>query len=331
MKMTATLLLLCTPAVAWAQGTEENHRKVYDATVDSVVAIRAMAPLGERSGSGVFLTKEGLIITSYSVVPEGSTKIRIWTKGPRQYTGEIVATSKRDEVTLVKVLPRDAKTALPPFKPMVFGDSSKTQQGDVSYTLGNASNSLINDDSPSFNVGVISATYRLNKERANSSYVGAVFETTAAVNVGIEGGPLLNGKGEMIGMVTLNYSPSRFLGAAIPWQFLKDPVALLKDNPGKNPGGDGPDVPQGEGAFGATVADKGGKVTITAVEKGGAAEAAGLTEGTVILAVGDVALKTSADFAAKIKGLEAGTRIYLKVVIDGLEDKVTIELLGKKK
>jgi S1-C subfamily serine protease len=330
MKTTAALLLLLLPAFAWAQGTEENHRKVYDATVDSVVAIRAMAPLGERSGSGVFLTKEGLILTSYSVVPEGSTKIRIWTKGPRQYTGEIVATSKRDEVTLVKVLPKDAKTALPAFKPIVFGDSSKVQQGDVSYTLGNASNSLINDDSPSFNVGVISATYRLNKERANSTYVGAVFETTAAVNVGIEGGPLLNGKGEMVGMVTLNYSPSRFLGAAIPWQMLKDPVALLKDNAGK-PVGDGPDVPQGEGVFGATVADKGGKVTITAVEKGGAAEAAGLTEGTTILAVGDVALKTAAEFATKLKGLEAGTRIYLKVVIDGLEDKVTVELQGKKK
>jgi S1-C subfamily serine protease len=329
MKPLALLLALAAPALAWGQGTDKNHQKVYDAAVDSVVALRGMAPLGERSGSGILLSKEGLILASYAVIPEGSTRIRVWTKGPRQYEAEIVATSKRDEITLLRIKPKDPKNP-PTFKPATFGDSSKVQVGDVAYTLGNASNSMINDDSPSFNVGIISSQYRLSEPRADSPYVGPVFETSAAVNVGIEGGPLLDGEGRVIGMVTLNYSPHRFLGAAIPWNLMKDQVELLKD-PRTSGQATADPVEAGEGTFGATVADKGGRVVIEAVEKGGAAAAAGLEPGMAILAVGDVRVKTAKEFLDKIKGLEAGTKVFLKIEIDGLEDKATVELLRKKK
>ncbi len=311
------------------QGSQENHQKVYDLNVESVVAIRGMAPLGERSGSGVILTKEGHILCSYAVVPQGSTKVRVWTKGPRQYDAEIVNHSKADEITILKIKPKEGQK-LPEFKPVTCADSSKSQQGDTVYTLGNASNSIINDDSPSLNVGIFSGTYRLAEPRANSTYVGTVLETTAAVNIGIEGGPLLNADGKMIGMITLNYSPSRFLGAAIPWNTLKDPVALLMD-PRNAKVTDTPDVPAGEGSFGATIADKDGKVVVTAVEKGGAADLAGLTPGTIILAFGDMPVKNAAELLGKLKGLEAGTKVYFKVNIEGLDDKVTVELAGKKK
>ena len=316
-------LLLC-------QGSQENHQKVYDSTVESVVAIRAMAPLGERSGSGVFLSKEGHILCSYAVVPQGSTKIRVWMKGPRQYDAEIVNVSKADEITILKIKPKEGQK-LPEFKPMPCVDSSKAQQGDTVYTLGNASNSIINDDSPSLNVGIFSGTYRLSEPRAGASFVGTVIETTAAVNIGIEGGPLLNADGKMIGMITLNYSPNRFLGTAIPWSTLKDPVALLMDPRNAKTTTTEPEAPTGEGSFGATFEDKNGKVVVTAVEKGGAAEMAGITAGTIIIAFGDKPVKDAAELLGRLKGLEAGTKVYFKVNIDGLDDKVTVELAGKKK
>ena len=59
---------------------DDAHKRVYQKTVDSVVAIRALAPLGERSGSGVILSKEGLILTSYAACPVGATNIRVWVK-----------------------------------------------------------------------------------------------------------------------------------------------------------------------------------------------------------------------------------------------------------
>src|SRR5688572_6277713 len=83
------VLLLLTP-----QAQDEAHRAVYEKAVDSVVAVRAMAPLGERSGSGVVLSKDGFILTSYSTCPEKSEDIRVYLRGPRLLTGRIIGTSR---------------------------------------------------------------------------------------------------------------------------------------------------------------------------------------------------------------------------------------------
>src|SRR5471032_2617414 len=58
--LAAAFLIDCsTPS--WSQATDDAPRAVYRKTADSVIAVRAMAPLGERSGSGVILSKEGLL------------------------------------------------------------------------------------------------------------------------------------------------------------------------------------------------------------------------------------------------------------------------------
>src|SRR5688572_23717476 len=209
-------------ALAAAQGVDDSHRRVYEKVSRSVVAVRALAPLGERSGSGVVLSADGLLLTSYAVCPESSTNIRVWLPGPRKVLAEIVACSKRDEITLLRVA---AKT---PLAPLELGSSAGLRPGQVSYTLGNAANSIILDDQPSFNAGVVSASYRLHEPRAGSLYVGQVFETTAAVNVGMEGAPCLDVQGRMTGLVTLNYSPSRFLGVAVPMDEIKPVIDRLR-------------------------------------------------------------------------------------------------------
>ena len=100
-------VLAGSPAFAQDK-TDETHRKVYEETRDCIVAIRVMAPMGTRSGTGVFIDDEGTILTSYSVCPEGSTELRVWASGPRLYTYkkeevEIIGHSKKDEVTRLRV------------------------------------------------------------------------------------------------------------------------------------------------------------------------------------------------------------------------------------
>src|SRR5204863_7129210 len=120
--LAAALLLICAGALS-AQSADDAHKRVYRTVVDSVVAVRALAPLGERSGSGVVLTKDGLLLTSYAVCPDGATNIRVWAKGPRLYTAEIVATAKKDELTLLRVKPRGE------LKPIELGESGKIRTG----------------------------------------------------------------------------------------------------------------------------------------------------------------------------------------------------------
>lgn len=302
---------------------ENPHRLVYEAAADSVVAVRATVLGGERSGTGVVWSADGLVLASYAIVPEGSKNVRVWTKGPRRYAAEVVGFSKRDELTLLKILPKGE------LRPLALGDSRKARIGDVVYTLGNAANSMINCDEPSLNVGVISATYTLDAPRANAHYTGIAIETTAAVNVGMEGAPLLNAAGQMIGFVTLNYSPHRFLGCAIPLEHLKPVVARLTRPRDPETTSD-PTPEEGEADFGAEVVDDGGKLRIRAVAAGGPAELAGLRAGIVILSAGERVFKNAAEFAAYILELGPGALLALKVDDEGLIDEVRVQLERKK-
>ena len=308
---------LVLPVLLAAQAGEAAHRKAYDKAAPSVVAVRALAPLGERSGSGVVLSEDGLILTSYAVCPEGSKRIRVWTRGPRLHEAEFVAGSRRDEIALLRIKPKA------PLAPIELGRSSGLRIGQRSYTLGNAANSIILDDQPSFNVGIVSGLYRLPEDRAGGAYVGNVLETTAAVNVGMEGAPCLDPDGRMVGLVTLNYSPSRFLGAAIPVDEFRPVVERLRAAaapPVEDP------TPAGAGSLGARFRDDAGRVVLDDVEKGGAADRAGLQKGDVVLEVAGKPVKNAAEAAERLRGLEAGTVVPFKVDLGGKAEEVPLTL-----
>jgi len=316
----AAAIALAASAPSWAQATDDAPRAVYRKTADSVVAVRAMAPLGERSGSGVILSKDGLLLTSYAACPDGATQIRVWVKGPRLYTAEIVATSKKDELTLLRIKPRGE------LSPIELGDSGSVRVGQVSYTLGNAANSIILDDQPSFNVGIVSAVYRLAEERANSTYTGPVIETTAAVNVGMEGAPCLNADGKMVGFVTLNYSPHRFLGTAIPIDEIRPVIERLRKGSAETPEA----APAGEGWLGLKVRAEAGRLLVESVDKDGPADIAGFGKGDAILAVGNTPVNSLRDFEDSLKALEAGSIVWIKGDFGGKVEVVKITLEKKK-
>jgi serine protease Do len=320
LRIASFVLMLPACAGPLAAQADEAHKRVYKQVVDSVVAVRSMATLGERSGSGVVLSKDGLILTSYAVCPDGATNIRVWVKGPRLYTAELVATSKKDELAILRIKPRGE------LKAVELGESGRVKPGQVSYTIGNAANSIILDDQPSFNVGVVSAVYRLSDERANSTYTGPVIETTAAVNVGMEGAPCLDGDGRMIGFVTLNYSPHRFLGTAIPIDELRTVIERLK-KPGVPVA---EELPAGEGWIGLKVRTEGGKVVVDSVDKDGPAEIAGLGKGDVILQVANTPVKSTKEFEDVLKGLEAGSIVWFKADVAGRVETFKVTLEKKK-
>jgi serine protease Do len=320
--MTIAAILAATAGSAEArQASQENHRAVFVKAVDSVVGIRAMAPLGERSGTGVVVSKDGYIVTSYATVPEGSEQIRVYLHGPRLLIGKLVGTSRAHELSLIKVEPKSELV------PIEFGDSAGVKPGDVSYTLGNAAHCIIDNDAASLGVGIISGAYTLRVARANSTYTGPVLETTAAVNIGMEGSPLLDGKGRMVGFVTLNYSPSRFLGNAIPVNPLKPVLERLRGPDGGTP----TTVPESQepGYLGVTVGDKQGRVSVESVEAGSPAARAGISKGTILTALGGTSLKDAAEFRSRLKELKEGDLIFIKVEDDGLAAELKITL-GKK-
>jgi S1-C subfamily serine protease len=316
----ATALIIA--ALAPTQDEDKAHAAVAEKVRPSLVAVRSLAVLGERSGTGVFLDEEGLIMTSYWIVPEGASNIRVWTHEPKLYTAEVVAHSKPDEITLIRIKPK-GKTA-----PITTSRSSKVKIGEVSYTYGNAYNSYINDNSPAFNFGIISGFYNLKEAKANSYYKGWVFESTAAVNWGMEGAPLLNSKGKMIGMITLNYSPHRWLGNAIPIDALTARIAQLVR---ERKVADTPDALEGAGYIGMTVKQEGDKVVADVIDPNGPAQAAGIRKGDAIVKARGREIKSAAEFDAALKDLKAGDLIWITVDFGGLSQEVKIELTAPPK
>jgi serine protease Do len=208
-------LLLASPAIAAdnhfakpdpARIHIEFHKKVAPA----IVAVRGP----DRSGTGIVISEDGLILTS-SYLTGDSVSVRVWLPGNRRVNGRVIFSKQDKEIALVKI---EAKEKLPFLK---LGDSDKLQIGERIYTIGNVQGSIEVDAQAALSVGVLSGRFDLTETYGGHTYQGPVLETTAAVNRGLSGGPFLNRDGEVVGLVTLNYSRNNWSGLAIPVNVVK--------------------------------------------------------------------------------------------------------------
>lgn len=168
---------------------------------------RGMRPPGDRfqegTGSGFILSPDGHILTNSHVV-EGTDTVQVILKDGRRYDGRVLGTDSVTDVAVVKI---DA-TDLPI---VTIGNSEKLSPGEWAIAIGNP---LGLDNSVT--VGIISATGRSSTDVGVPDKRIGFIQTDAAINPGNSGGPLLNAKGEVIGMNTAIISGAQGLGFAIP-------------------------------------------------------------------------------------------------------------------
>ena len=155
------------------------------------------------TGSGFILNKQGQIITNAHVV-EGADTVTVVLKDGRQFEGKVIG---RDPVTDVAVVKIDADN-LPTVK---LGDSERLAPGDWAIAIGNP---LGLDNTVT--TGIISAVGRSSSDVGVPDKRVDFIQTDAAINPGNSGGPLLNDKGEVIGVNTAILQGAQGLGFAIP-------------------------------------------------------------------------------------------------------------------
>ncbi len=211
------------PAVA-------SEKSFYDRVSSAVVAITCRQGNVYHYGSGVLIDPSGLILTSATVVPRRALDLRIYLAGGRQSRGTVLFTSADEEVALVRLqkidrLVEDVTAGLPHLK---MGDSCAVRLGDPVFTLGNSFRSIETDDQVCLAAGVVSGLFRLDDNLSQSKYVGPAIETSAALNNGVDGGPLVNERGEIVGLLSLNYSRVRWLGTAVPINELKPLISRYR-------------------------------------------------------------------------------------------------------
>jgi S1-C subfamily serine protease len=262
------------------------------------------------TGSGVIVSADGRVITNAHVV-SGAQEVEVTLKDGRTLTGKVVGL---DSVTDVAAIQLEAQ-ALPT---VVLGNSDNLIPGQWAIAIGNP---LGLDNTVT--AGIISAIGRSSQEVGVPDKRVNFIQTDAAINPGNSGGPLLNDKGEVIGINTAIRADAQGLGFAIPIETAERIAEQLfakgkADHPflGIQMVDLSPKVKESINADADTnlkvTRDQG--VLIRRVAAGSPAEQAGLQRGDIIQTINSSPITTSAQVQAKVESSRIGEVLRIEVL-----------------
>jgi putative serine protease PepD len=194
---TSTAVPATTVSASTSTGTRRNvsstalsATKIYERDSTGVVAIKAVTADGEDEGTGIVLDEQGLILTNDHVIA-GATSLTVDASGSSKTTrnATIVGEEANQDLALIRVNPSGLG-----LKPLTLASSSSLQVGDAVYAIGNPYGL-----EETLTKGIVSALNREISAPDGSKITGAI-QTDAALNPGNSGGPLLNERGEVIGV-----------------------------------------------------------------------------------------------------------------------------------
>jgi serine protease Do len=163
-------------------------------------------------GSGIVISEDGYILTNEHVI-SGAEELKVTLTSGMEYQGEVVGQDLASDLAVIKIDSKDL-----PFAKL--GDSDDLIIGEWAIALGNPFGYLLDDPNPTVTVGVISALNRdIKRDDEQERVYRGMIQTDAAINMGNSGGPLVNARGEVIGINTFIFSTSRGsegIGFAIP-------------------------------------------------------------------------------------------------------------------
>ncbi len=266
-------------------------------------------------GAGFFLSSDGYILTNNHIV-ENATKVKITTLQGEDFAGKIVGTDPKTDIALLKIEGKNL-----PF--VELGDSAQLKVGEWVLAIGNPFGL-----EHTVTAGIVSAKGRQLGVGANVPEYQDFIQTDAAINRGNSGGPLVNMKGEVIGITSNILAPAGGnigLGFAIPSNLARKVVTQLKEKGRVVRGKIGvtiTDITEDEKeAF--KLKDKNGAL-VNSVEKGGPADKAGIKPYDVIIAVNGEKVKDPSDLKMKIADVQPGKKVNITVVRDGKELTLTV-------
>ena len=215
-------LIAAIAMIGFAQADEAERsgaRAIADATLACTVGIRCEGADAfiNHSGTGIVVSPSGHILTATSVVPPGARKIRVTFPGFVVRDATIVAVDEKLAAALIKV---DAEGSLP----FLSLARELPAVGTTGYTAADVENALLTNGRASFSRGVVSGIYDV-PSHPEAAYSGKAIETTAAVNPGSDGGPLVDEAGRVCGLITLGTLPLRWQGTAVPMTVLVERFA----------------------------------------------------------------------------------------------------------
>jgi serine protease Do len=265
------------------------------------------------SGSGVVISPDGEILTNNHVIEgaQGSDdkpQIEVKLSDGRTFNGRILGRDKELDIALVKIDADHLSFAK-------LGDSDKVKVGEWVVAIGNPLGL-----EHTVTHGIISA-----KGRRLDAGLGAYLQTDAAINRGNSGGPLLNLRGEVLGINTLIRADGQNIGFAVPISEVTRILKYLRSGQPVSRGYLGIQLTQLSGAFQEALGAKDG-VVVSSVEPGAPADKAGLQRLDVITGVDGQTVTSPDDLVSAIASRRSGETVKLDILRDGKSRTVAVKL-----
>jgi len=277
-------------------------------------------------GSGFVISEDGMILTNKHVVLDEEADYTVLTNDGRKFQAKVLAKDSIQDLAILKIEKTEG------LKPVKLGDSDKLQIGQTVIAIGNVLGEFRN----SVSVGVISGLGRTVTASGGGliETLEDVVQTDAAINKGNSGGPLLNLKGEVIGINTAMVLEAQNIGFAIPvnkakkdieqvktlgkivYPFLGVRYILINEKIQKEN-----NLPVNYGVW--VQRGSGGE---PAILSGSVAEKVGLKEGDIILEFNGEKITTENTLAKIIMKYNPGDKVVLKILRDGEEKNIQVTL-----
>ena len=277
----------------------------------------------DSGGSGFIISDDGYILTNHHVV-EDADRVEVRLPGDRQdYRAEVVGTDPATDLALLKI---DARESLPVIP---LGDSERIRVGEWVMAIGNP---YIWDHT--LTVGVVSAKGRQLPGMGRDTSFDNFIQTDAAINFGNSGGPLLNLRGEAIGINTAISPQGQGIGFAIPINMAKQIMDQLKEHGRVSRGYLGISIvdiaqlPAEEREYFGLAEARG--AFVQSVTDGLPAERAGVEHGDAIIAVDGKKIDSSAELISEITRRAPNQKVELEVLRDGRPLTLSAQLVDRQ-
>lgn len=295
--------------------------EVYQRMSGATVTVLATDARDNTSmGTGILLTEDGYFVTNAHVVA-GAVSCMIALDVGVTYEAKLVGYAPGQDIAVLKAVDAEGLT------PAEFCDSDYCVVGETTYAIGNPLNLNLRG---TFTNGMLSG---LEREMELDGNTLTMLQTTAAVNNGNSGGPLINACGQVIGIVTMKMSQNAYgaeasvegLGFALPTSqvaYVVNDILAYGEFRG---------IP----TFGFTILTEYGEdgsshVTVRSVELGLGAEAAGVQPGDILLAADGHTIRENWDLLDYRRQLHVGDTVDLTILRDGQELHCFVTLTATK-
>lgn len=266
-------------------------------------------------GSGFIIDRKGYIVTNNHVV-ENADQIKVKLANGKEFDAKIVGRDPKTDLALIKIA---ASSDLVPLK---IGDSNALKVGTWVVAIGSPFGL-----EQTVTAGIVSAKGRILGSGPYDDFI----QTDASINPGNSGGPLLNMKGEVVGINTAIIASGQGIGFAIPINLADGIIAQLKTSGEVTRGWLGVGIQDltPELAEYYKVKDKKG-VLITHVFKGDPADKGGIKVKDIIIKIDGKPVPTARGLSSTIAGIAVGKKIAILLIRDGKEKTVYLKVAKRQ-